>query len=269
MRLDKYLSENSIVDSRTKSKKMILSSLVKVNGAIITDPNYSVCDEDVVEVNEDNDIIKYVSRGALKLLKAISTFNLDINDKICLDLGSSTGGFTDVLLKHGAKTVYAVDVGKNQLHESLVNNKRVKLYESFDARDITKDTFNETFDIITSDLSFISIRLLLESLDAVVGDNSDLVVLIKPQFESGKIKRKNGIFNDKKLHIYAINNVVQAFLEYNLYLNDICRSPIEGGEGNIEYLTLFKRHACNKKFDIETLVKESLSRWTYVKQTKN
>lgn len=265
MRLDKFLSENSIVDSRTKSKKLILASMVSVNRLIITDPNYNVSVSDNIEINEENYISKYVSRGSLKLIKAIEAFKLDINDKVCLDLGASTGGFTDVLIKNGAKIVYAVDVGKDQLHESIRSSNKVISLESFDARNITKDTFNESFDIITSDLSFISLKLLIPAFNSVVNSSSNLVVLIKPQFESGKIRRKNGIFNDINLHINAINNIISCFKEHDLYLNNICKSPIKGGEGNIEYLALFRREDIDKTFDIRNLVKESLSRWTYAK----
>lgn len=260
MRLDKYLSDKHKVDSRTKSKKLIIYGYVKVNGVIVADPNFGVGEDDLVEIDKENNITSFVSRGSLKLLKAIEAFNLDINNKVCLDIGASTGGFTDVLIKNGAKLVYAVDVGKDQLHKSLKENKKVISFESFDARDIKEDTFNQSFDVITSDLSFISLKLLADTFDKVMRENSDLIVLIKPQFESGKIKRKNGIFNDNNLHINAINNIILSFSKHNMYLNNICKSPIAGGKGNVEYLALFKRTASDLIFDIRKLVNESLSR---------
>ncbi len=263
MRLDKYLNEFKDIDSRTKAKKLILGSFVYVNGKIILSPSYDVDENDIVEINADNDITRYVSRGALKLIKAIDAFKLDINDKTCIDIGASTGGFTDVLVKNGAHLVYAVDVGKDQLHPSLKENEKVISIESFDARNIKEDTFSEDFDIITSDLSFISLTLLADAFNLLVNEKSKLVVLIKPQFESGKIKRKNGIFNDAKLHIDAINKVILSFHAKDLYLDDICKSPIEGGEGNIEYLALFTRKDIARNIDIKKLVKDSLSRWIY------
>ncbi len=261
MRLDKYISEFKNIDSRTKAKKLILAGFVLVNGKALLDPSYDVKEEDNIDIDSDNDITRYVSRGALKLIKAIEAFKLDINDKTCIDIGSSTGGFTDVLVKLGARLVYALDVGKDQLHPSLKINDKVISYESFDARNISNETFDEDFDIVTSDLSFISLTLLRDAFDILVKEDTKLIVLIKPQFESGKIKRKNGIFNDAKLHINAINNVILSFREKGIYLNDICKSPIEGGEGNIEYLALFTRDDNHSNIDIRRLVKESLSRW--------
>lgn len=260
MRLDKYLSENSIVDSRTKAKKLIISGCVKVNGVITDDPNFSINDDDKIDIDQKNDITKYVSRGALKLVKAIDAFKLEIKDKVCIDIGASSGGFTDVLIQEGARKVYAIDVGKDQLHPSLKETEKVISYESFDARNIKEDTFNESFDIITSDLSFISLKLLADTFNCLVKDESKLVILIKPQFESGKIRRKNGIFNDINLHIKAINNVILSLNERGLSLQDICVSPIKGGKGNIEYLALFKRKVNDKHFDINKLVKGALSR---------
>lgn len=260
MRLDKYLNEFKDVDSRTKAKKLILAGFVSINGKITLSPSYELNEDDLVEINTDNDITRYVSRGALKLIKAIDTFKLDINDKVCIDIGASTGGFTEVLIKRGARLVYTVDVGKDQLHPSLKENKKVISIESFDARNIKEDTFNEEFDIITSDLSFISLTLLVDAFNLLTNEKSKLIVLIKPQFESGKIKRKNGIFNDAKLHINAINKVILSFQAKGLYLNYICKSPIEGGEGNIEYLALFTRKDTSLMIDINRLVKDSLSR---------
>lgn len=190
MRLDKYLSEFKNIDSRTKAKKLILAGFVLVNGKALLDPSYDVKEEDNIDIDSDNDITRYVSRGALKLIKAIEAFKLDINDKTCIDIGASTGGFTDVLVKRGARLVYALDVGKDQLHPSLKNNEKVISYESFDARNISNETFDEDFDIVTSDLSFISLTLLTDAFNILVKENTKLIVLIKPQFESGKIKRK-------------------------------------------------------------------------------
>ena len=140
MRLDKYLSEFKNIDSRTKAKKLILAGFVLLNGKALLDPSYDVKEDDDIAIDSDNNITRYVSRGALKLIKAIEAFELDINDKTCIDIGASTGGFTDVLVKRGARLVYAIDVGKDQLHPSLKNNEKVISYESFDARDITKET---------------------------------------------------------------------------------------------------------------------------------
>lgn len=263
MRLDIYISKLNNIDSRTKAKKLINGGFVQVNDKIIDFPSYDVDEKDIVKINCDNDIQKYVSRGALKLIKAIDVFKLEIKDKICIDIGASTGGFTDVLVKSGAQLVYAIDVGKDQLHPSLRENSKVISYESFDARNIGKDTFEHKFDIITSDLSFISLTLLVDAFNSILCEDSSLVVLIKPQFESGKIKRKNGIFNDVDLHINAINNIILCFKNKGIYLNDICKSPIEGGGGNVEYLALFRRCKVNDNIDIISLVRESLSRWVY------
>ena len=163
IRLDNYLVLKGFTPSRSKASELIHNGKVKVNNKVILKPSFNVNEEDNIEVLE-NKVLKYVSRGGLKLEKAIEYFNLDLTDKVILDIGSSTGGFTDCALKHKAKFVYALDVGTNQLHESLLNNEKVFSMENTNFKDVTKDMFDKHIDLYVCDVSFISIQTILKKL---------------------------------------------------------------------------------------------------------
>ncbi|MCR5741327.1 MAG: TlyA family RNA methyltransferase [Gammaproteobacteria bacterium] len=236
MRLDQYLVNNSFYESRNKAQYEIKNSKVMVNNKIVTKASFDVSDSDTVKVLDQSLI--YVSKGGLKLEKALDYFKIDPHGFVCLDIGSSTGGFTDCLLKRGASEVYAVDVGTDQLHKSLREDMRVHLYEntnflSFDLSQLKK------LDIIVTDVSFIKVETILER---VIDNFKDVIVvfLIKPQFELGHIYLKGGVVKEEALHNKAINQVIEFLKSKNVSINEVIESPILGGSGNKEYLTIIK-----------------------------
>ena len=229
IRLDNLLVQNNLATSRTKAQEYIKNSLVSVDGKVINKSSFKVeVDANIEVAKHDN----YVSRSAYKLKEFLSEIDLDIAGRIGLDIGSSTGGFTQVLLENGVKEVYAVDVGSNQLHQILRNDSRVFSYENCDIREFESD---KKFDIVVSDVAFISLLYILEDIDRLA--LSDIILLFKPQFEVGRgIKRdKNGVVTDKK----AIKNALAKF-------EDACElkgwqfikkspSKLTGKDGNLEY----------------------------------
>ena len=233
MRLDKYLVDHGYFESRTKASYEIKEGNVLIDNKPILKPNYDYVSGEIVIANQ----MPYVSRGGFKLEGAIETFNLDFTDKVVLDIGSSTGGFTDCALKHGAKRVYAVDVGSDQLHHSLRENPNVIVMENTNILDAD---IKEEIDILVMDVSFVSIKVLLEGILRFLNDNNYLMCLIKPQFEYGKMVNK-GIIRDKKIHLEVLNNVKDYLNQNGLYINKLCPSPIKGGSGNIEFLALISK----------------------------
>ncbi len=241
MRLDVFLVSNGFCDSRNKAQNFINESRVFVNGKQVNKPSFDVKENDKVEVCQGTGF-DYVGRGGNKLEHAIDTFKIDVADKICVDIGASTGGFTQCLLLKGAKKVFAVDSGTNQLSEVLKNDQRVVSIEGFNARNLSvSELDNSKVDVAVMDVSFISQKLLYPALLSVVKSGGDIITLIKPQFESGKSAlNKNGIVKDEKTR----NNVVNEIIEYakNMGFEYIshCQSPITGGDGNIEFLMHLK-----------------------------
>lgn len=236
MRLDLYLLNNGYFDSRNKAQYEIKKGNVFVNGSPILKSSHEVSDSDIIELNHDNGL-KYVSKGGLKLEKALSYYKINPNNLVCLDIGSSTGGFTDCLIKNGASLVYAVDTGSNQLHESLKNNKKVISKENTNYLDLDSSKLNK-IDLVVIDVSFVRIETILEK---VINDFKEVkvIALIKPQFELGKVYIKNGVVKDPKLHKMVIENI-KTFLELkNVEYKDIIESPILGGSGNKEFLISF------------------------------
>ncbi|BBE30126.1 TlyA family rRNA (cytidine-2'-O)-methyltransferase [Tepiditoga spiralis] len=206
----------------------------------------------------EKDIIKitgtlnYVGRGALKLLEAIKKFNINIEKKICMDIGASTGGFTQVLLENKAKKVYAVDVGTMQLHNKIRNNKNVVIMENTNARNLI---LNEKVDIITCDVSFISIKKMIDTFNNNLKKNGKIIALIKPQFEVGRENIIKGIAKDKNIHVKMINEIIEYFSKNNIFASKLIKSPIKGGSGNTEYLILFtKTKSSNDKLKIKKVV---------------
>lgn len=236
MRLDLYLTEQKLTESRTKAKSLIEGSLVMVNDKIITKCSFDVSDTDTVKIIGDN--CPYVSRGGLKLEAAIKTFNLDFKNKVILDIGASTGGFTDCSLQHGAKLVYAVDVGSNQLHHSLLDNPKVVSMEKTNVKDL-KELPNR-IDYVVMDVSFVSVEYLLPFIYKFIKEAEGFVLLIKPQFELGHIKLKNGVVKDSKTHLRVIENIKKELNKYNLGIYNLAPSPILGGDGNKEFLAFVK-----------------------------
>ena len=237
MRLDIYLVEKKYFESRNKAKNEIEAGNVIVNGKKILKGSFEVSDSDEIKIT--GDICPYVSRGGYKLESAIKSFNLDFKDKVVLDIGSSTGGFTDCALQNGAKQIFALDVGSSQLHEKLRNDSRVVVLENTNILDYTPST---KLDILVMDVSFVSIEYLLPKLSELIDDNNYLMCLIKPQFEVGKIHLKNGIVKDMNTYIKILENLNDELQSYNLGIEKIALSPILGGDGNKEFISVIKRN---------------------------
>ena len=234
-RLDQRLTELGLAESREKAKATIMSGLVYVNGQKSDKPGTPVADDAEIEVR--GAACPYVSRGGFKLAKALESFGIAPEGWVCIDCGASTGGFTDVLLKNGAAKVYAVDVGYGQLAWSLRTDGRVVVMERTNARGLTPDMFPERMDMAVMDLSFISIRLVLPAVRALVKDVGRCVCLIKPQFEAGKADvGKKGVVRDRAVHERVLRQMTEFFPTAGWKLTGLDYSPIRGPEGNIEYL---------------------------------
>lgn len=257
-RLDVFLVSKGFYETRNKAQNAIESNDVKVNGVLINSSSYKVAENAQIEIVSIS--LPYVSRGGLKLEKAINVFNLDLKDKTILDIGASTGGFTDCSLQNGAKKVYALDVGENQLHESLRNNDKVVSLEKTNFRTINIDEFKTyKIDLIVVDVSFISLSYIFENASKIIENDKCMMTLIKPQFETSKKEHnKNGVVNNPKLHFQVIKNVIAAANKFDLHLNKLDFSPIKGDKsGNIEYLGLFSFN----KFDVNNeKIKETINK---------
>lgn len=239
MRADIYLTQNALCESRARAKRSIESGRLFVNGKCVKKCSFEISEGDRVELTGEE--MPFVSRGGLKLLGAINSFKLDVKDLTAVDIGASTGGFTDCLLQHGAKKVYAVDCGRDQLHKKLRDDGRVHFIEGFNARELTEDTLGEKCDIAVMDVSFISQTLLYGAVKSTVKDGGVFISLIKPQFEAGRAAvGRGGIVKDKKIHASVITEVLKKAKDSGLYAQGLDVSPIEGGDGNTEYLACFK-----------------------------
>ena len=238
MRLDEYVHHNGYTESRAKAQDIILAGCVFVNGVKVTSKAQKIKDTDKIEIIQNR---KYVSRAGEKLEKALVEFNLSVENKICLDIGASTGGFTDCLLSYGAKKVYALDVGHNQLVYKLRNDKRVISIEDFNAKDIKREMFEgETPSIVVSDVSFISISKIAPIIFKELYDLEYWVSLIKPQFEAEKGEvSKGGIIKDDVLREKIVNNAIDRITAVGFKEVNRTISPIKGSKGNIEYLSYF------------------------------
>ena len=240
MRLDVYLSDSGKVSSRTEAKSFILNGSVTVNGAVVKKPSHDVCESDIISV--DTQSKKFVSRGGLKLEGALSAFSLTVEEKKALDVGASSGGFTDCLLQHGAAAVCAVDSGIGQLSPSLLADSRVISIEKFNAKFMTPDKLPFVPQIAVMDVSFISARLIIPSVYLCLDRGGDFICLIKPQFEVGRGGiGKGGIVKDKSLRDKAVKDVVDFAVGCGFSLCGLIESPITGGDGNVEFLAHFRK----------------------------
>lgn len=253
MRLDKYLIENNFFTSREKAQKAIKHNTVKVNGTIVTKASLDITETMEVEVIDIFN--KYVSMGGLKLEKAIEDFELNMQGKTVLDIGASTGGFTDCTLQHGAEFVVSVDVGSNQLVESLKNDPRVLSLENKDFRELTPaDINNRTFDFIVSDVSFISLTYILPYCRQFLKPDGIMMFLIKPQFEAGpSFLSKSGIVVDEKGYKVAINKVVSEALNQRFHLNNLSVSTLFEQHKNVEFLAMFSLNDNRYRMDLNKL----------------
>ena len=237
MRLDLALPALGLAESREKAKKMIRSGNIYVNDRLMTRPASLVCREDRIEVR--GKVLPYVSRGGLKLEKALSLFGLTLEGIVCMDVGASTGGFTDCMLQNGAARVYALDVGKDQLSPRLRRDPRVISMEETNMRYVTPDMIPEPVRFASVDVSFISLTKILGPLRACMAPESQAVCLIKPQFEAGRGQvGKKGVVRSPKVHITVIEAVTDFARLTGFTVEDLTWSPVRGPEGNIEYLVL-------------------------------
>jgi 23S rRNA (cytidine1920-2'-O)/16S rRNA (cytidine1409-2'-O)-methyltransferase len=240
-RADLLLFEKGLVESREKGKRLIMEGVVFIGTKRIDKPGDSIDENEEITI-KSNPLI-YVSRGGLKLEKAIEYFDLELDNVIAMDIGASTGGFTDCMLKNGAVKVYALDVGYNQLDWKLRSDSRVVVMERTNIRNITKDDIKDDIDFISIDVSFISLRLVLPVAKDLLNENGQIVALIKPQFEAGREKvGKKGIVRDKDTHIEVINKIVEFCNEIGLVPSSLTFSPVTGATGNIEFLIYLKKH---------------------------
>ena len=254
MRLDQFIVNNRLQTSRERTKRAIISGQVFVNGKVVTTPSFKVNGDEKITFADD--ILTYVSRGALKLKKALEIFNVDVNDRYVLDIGSSTGGFTEVSLEYGASNVIALDVGTNALHEKLRSNPKVIVMENTDFRQVEPSKISQA-NLIVTDVSFISLRHIFPKIKQVFG-TIEIIALFKPQFECGEIlaKKYKGVIKDKSIHKSLLNEFVYYIRELGYNLSDISYSPITGKEGNIEYL-LHINGSGKKSFNISDIVEEA------------
>lgn len=237
MRLDRYLLENGFTASRESAKRLIEEGLVTVNGAVVTKPAKEITGTPLISVVEK----KYVGRGGEKLEAALSLFEIDVKNLCALDIGASTGGFTDCLLQHGAAHVVALDAGTGQLHPRLLADSRVTNIEKYNARMLCKHDVGEV-DIVVMDVSFISQAYILPQIPSVLAEGGIAVTLIKPQFEAGRAAlNKQGIVRAPRDRIRAITRVLDAAVLAGLSPVGLAPSPILGGDGNEEYLAYFVR----------------------------
>ena len=239
MRLDICITERGLCRSRTEAQRLIRSGNVRVDGEIVTQCALQVSDGVAIEVTPDS---RYVSRGGLKLEAALKAFSLNPRDLVCMDIGASTGGFTDCLLQHGARCVYAVENGHGQLAPSLVDDPRVHSYENYHAKYLRADDFPVRPMFYTMDVSFISQTAILPSLAAMMPEEAKLVSLIKPQFEAGRaFIGAHGIVKSDEGHKVACERVLTAAKALGLTPGKVIPSPITGGDGNREYLVCFTK----------------------------
>ena len=257
VRLDQLVFDLGYTESRERAKTTIISGLVFVNGQRADKPGTPVAPDAKIEVR--GEAIPFVSRGGFKLDKALQVFPIDPSGKNCIDCGASTGGFTDVLLQHGAAKVYAVDVGYGQLAWKLRNDPRVVNLERTNLRYVTAEQIPELLELAVMDVSFISIKLVLPAVKALLVPGADLVCLIKPQFEAGRDEvGKKGVVRDSGVHCQVIRGILDFAPQIGLSVMGLDFSPIKGPEGNIEYICHMK-NGCYEgaSIDVEALVNAS------------
>lgn len=261
-RLDVAITELGLAESRQKAQALIMAGEVYVNGQKQLKAGTCVEEDDSLEVRTKNPLC-YVSRGGLKLEKAMGLWPIQLKDKICADIGASTGGFTDCMLQNGAKLVYAVDVGYNQLDWKLRTHPQVICMERTNARYLTSEQIPEPLDFFSVDVSFISLHLILPALRPLMREDSQAVCLVKPQFEAGKGKvGKKGVVRDPAVHLEVLEGFLEHTSQAGFFVKDITFSPIKGPEGNIEYLGYLQAgENSDWSGDLRALVEQSHSAW--------
>ncbi|MBE7027932.1 MAG: TlyA family RNA methyltransferase [Ruminococcaceae bacterium] len=261
IRLDVYLAENNPELTREKAKSLIMSGVVYVDNQKCDKAGTTVTSEQKVEIRGKT--LKYVSRGGLKLEKSVDVFNINLEGMTCMDIGASTGGFTDVMLQNGAKKVYAIDVGYGQLAWKLRTDERVVCMERTNIRYVKKEDIPDIIDFFSVDVSFISLKLVLPVAFELLKDGGLAVVLIKPQFEAGREKvGKKGVVRDKNVHVEVVEDITAFAKQIGFGLIGLDFSPIKGPEGNIEYLLYMKKGA-------DSIVYESMAKDVVEKSHQN
>ena len=256
IRLDVEMVSRGLCPSREKARALILAGEVRVNGMRADKAGQEIPSDAEITVVED--AIPFVSRGGLKLDKAVRTFPIDLTDRVCADVGASTGGFTDVMLKNGARHVYSIDVGYGQLDWSLRNDPRVTVMERTNARFMTPEWFSEPITFASIDVSFISLRLILPPLYASMAETGEVVALIKPQFEAGRDRISRGVIRDRAIHVEVIEEILSFIRESTGFkIKGLTYSPIRGQEGNIEFLCHISHDGEDENFSIDGIVDEA------------
>lgn len=239
-RLDKIIMQRGLITTRVRAEKMIHETGVLVNGKLVNKPGKKFPSDVKIELIEDE--IPWVSRGALKLIRAIENWKLEFTGKTVLDIGASTGGFTEVALHHGASKVFCVDVGKDQLHEKLKNDPRVVNLEKTHVRELTNQLITAEIDLCVIDVSFISLEKIFPFLHPFLKSGAQVIALVKPQFEVGKENvGKGGIVRNKSLYPQVIESIQREAEKSNMFYQAHIESPILGGDGNMEFLMLLER----------------------------
>lgn len=242
-RIDKLLIQRGFVQSRTRAQSLIMAGVVLVNEQRVEKPSEMFASDANIRVKgSDDPASRYVGRGGLKLESALREFQIDVTDFVCLDVGASTGGFTDCLLQHGARHVTAVDVGHNQLDWKLRNDERVDVMENVNARYLTQEDFPNKFDLAVMDVSFISATKILPAITPLLTERGRIITLIKPQFEVGRGEvGKGGIVRESEKHERVINEVNSFAETLGLKVCGVIDSPIHGADGNKEFLALYQK----------------------------
>ena len=256
-RLDVLLVEQGLQESRQKAQATIMSGLVFVDGQRVDKPGTAVPNTAAIEIR--GNVLPYVSRGGLKLEKAMATFPIDLHGAVCGDIGASTGGFTDCMLQNGAEKVYAVDVGYGQLAWKLRSDPRVVCLERTNARYLTHEQVPEELDFASIDVSFISLKLILPAVHGLLREAGHVACLVKPQFEAGREKvGKKGVVRDPAVHLEVLEHFLEHAKDSGFTVLGLTYSPIRGPEGNIEYLGYLEKGEWQERnFDLDALVAES------------
>ncbi len=258
-RLDAVLVQQGLAPSRERAKTLIRNGQISVNGTVCTKPAFGVADTDAVTM-EGSDI-PFVGRGGLKLEYAVTQMQLSLDGLTCLDIGASTGGFTDCMLQHGAAKVYAIDVGHGQLVQKLREDNRVVNWEGTDVRRIAPEQLEQPADFFSVDVSFISLHHVLPYVLPLLKAEAGGVILIKPQFEAGRENiGKNGLVQSKRVHVQVLGNILALLASLGLTVQLLCPSPIQGGSGNVEYLAAVRKGSAEGILpDISAVVQQAFA----------
>lgn len=261
IRIDMHITELGLFDSREKAKRAIMAGIVLVNGQVVDKPGMDIPEDAEITLKENPN--KYVSRGGLKLEKAMNEYGISLEGKTCMDIGASTGGFTDCMLKNGAAKVFSVDVGYGQLDYSLRTNPLVVNMERTNIRHVTLEQIGQALDFVSIDVSFISLKLVLPVAMTLMAVESEIVFLIKPQFEAGREQvGKHGVVREPKVHAQVLRDVTLIAEELGLQIKALTFSPIRGPKGNIEFLCYAKKTEAPPEMSIinSTMIEELVKR---------